>query len=77
MKRCPRCGVTKRHEDFNRSRTRADGLQGICRPCQTVQQREWYARHRAEHCERSRLGMRSLRAWRKVWSAREHRYADL
>ena len=33
MKKCPDCGQLKSKEDFNKSSSRLDGLQGVCRDC--------------------------------------------
>jgi hypothetical protein len=43
-KRCSRCRVEKRLDEFRRNRTRSDGRQNRCKPCQIIGNREWAER---------------------------------
>lgn len=36
MKRCPQCGQTKPLSEFNKSKSRKDGHQNVCRGCQNT-----------------------------------------
>lgn len=45
MKRCYFCKHEKAEADFNKDRSRADGLQNRCRSCQLKANREWAQRH--------------------------------
>ena len=36
------CGVEKPLEEFHRNRTRKDGRQNACRPCNTERNKRWY-----------------------------------
>lgn len=45
MKRCYFCKEQKPVSDFNRDRSRGDGLQNRCRCCQLKANREWAQRH--------------------------------
>lgn len=46
MKRCYKCGETKPLSEFNKDRTKPDGLQGLCKKCnrdnlKVIQQRNY------------------------------------
>ena len=43
-KRCPRCDKTKPIDDFNRSRSSADGASATCRACSKIASKEWRQR---------------------------------
>ncbi|WP_083396089.1 endonuclease domain-containing protein [Frigoribacterium sp. MCBA15_019] len=47
MKLCPRCDERKDFSEFGPDRRARDGLQGRCRECQRLANRETYARNRA------------------------------
>lgn len=46
LKRCGKCKQTKSVDQFNRCRSRNDGLQRICRECERAEQRARCARNR-------------------------------
>jgi hypothetical protein len=75
-KRCPRCGKTKPLSEFNRNRTRADGVQQYCRACWNAgldakkSQMAPAARHRWEHDRYMRHRRKNVdRHWRN-WNRR-------
>lgn len=75
-KRCPKCGKTKPLSEFNRNRTRADGVQQYCRVCWNAgleakkSQMAPAARHRWEHDRYIRHRRKNVdRHWRN-WSRR-------
>ena len=41
LKRCPKCSHEKHHSEFNSNKSRRDGLQGYCRPCEHEYKRKW------------------------------------
>jgi len=45
-KRCPKCGQGKPLSEFNKNRSRPDGLQTYCRPCQRASGAASDAKHR-------------------------------
>lgn len=45
MKRCGKCRETKPFSEFNRNRSRSDGYQGRCRPCQKQTDKDHYHRN--------------------------------
>ena len=45
MKRCCRCREYKSVNQFSRNRTKHDGLMDSCKPCRTIEQREWRRKH--------------------------------
>ncbi len=49
MKRCGTCRKSKPLSDFNRKASRADGLQEVCRDCNRVSSRAYYAKNRERH----------------------------
>lgn len=44
VKRCPKCELSKPSEDWNKNRSRYDGLAVWCKACMKVYQTEWRAR---------------------------------
>lgn len=44
-KRCPKCGITKSANEFPRNRSRPDGLNGYCKPCQAAHNENWRKRN--------------------------------
>ncbi|MFJ4222664.1 hypothetical protein [Microbacterium sp. NPDC089695] len=48
-RRCSSCGTVKTRADFNRKRSRADGLQEVCRDCNRKSSRDYYRRNREHH----------------------------
>lgn len=48
-KLCGTCRQSKPLTDFNRKRSRADGLQEVCRECNRASSRAFYARNRDRH----------------------------
>ncbi|MGI5952069.1 MAG: HNH endonuclease [Brooklawnia sp.] len=58
-KRCSRCCQTKSVEEFNRDRTRSDGLNNVCRQCSREYDREY--RGREAIAERDRASRRANR----------------
>ncbi len=49
QKACGTCGESKPLADFNRKRSRADGLQETCRDCNREASRRYYQRNRERH----------------------------
>lgn len=47
-KRCGRCKEVRRISEFHKNSARPDGLQNICRPCDSGVAAEYYAEHREE-----------------------------
>jgi hypothetical protein len=44
-KRCRMCGETKLFAEFHRNRSKPDGLQDRCRPCNIALNKQWYRDH--------------------------------
>lgn len=61
-KRCPTCKLTKPRSEFNKCRSRADGLQAYCRSCTRKIAAEFRARHIDAERERDRI---KNRLWTK------------
>ena len=53
-KQCPRCGEEKPLTEFTRNRTRPDGWQSWCKPCDAEYAREYREENREEMVERDR-----------------------
>lgn len=49
MKCCTCCKLTKPLSEFNRNKSRADGLNNICRGCSTERSRRYYVENRELH----------------------------
>ncbi|WP_314426014.1 hypothetical protein [uncultured Microbacterium sp.] len=49
LKRCGTCEASKPLADFNRKKSRADGLQETCRECNRAASRRYYRQNRAHH----------------------------
>jgi hypothetical protein len=62
VKRCPRCGETKPHSEFQLHRGRRDGLQSICKSCRKILDQALYARRRGTRTP-SRSWERARAAW--------------
>lgn len=52
MKTCSRCGETKARTEFNRDRSRGDGLQGRCRSCEAERNAAYHAANKERIAER-------------------------
>ena len=52
MKTCSKCGENKSLEDFNKNKSRPDGLQHNCRACQSESKREWAKKRTREDIDR-------------------------
>ena len=46
VKRCGRCGLVKHVEDFALDRGKPSGRKSLCRVCDRVKARRYYAAHR-------------------------------
>lgn len=44
-KKCPKCRV-RPITDFHKCKSRADGVQGVCKFCKPVRNKEWYEKNR-------------------------------
>lgn len=53
MRKCPRCAQIKSIELFRPNRTRYDGYQQYCIPCDKEYQKEWYAKNKEKHKEKN------------------------
>jgi hypothetical protein len=63
MKQCNDCGLNKQETDFNKNRTKKDGLQTYCRDCGKDRHKTYHREHRKEHsevCARRAKQVRSL-----------------
>ena len=59
-KTCRRCGEAKSHDEFHRDRKSADGLMGVCVPCNKARVVEWRKRKRKER-DRNRASVAKYR----------------
>lgn len=64
QKTCGTCRQSKPLSEFNRKRSRADGLQEVCRECNRASSRKYYAANRDRHVRRivERTAQRRLEA---------------
>jgi len=82
-KRCPRCEMTKPLSEFNRSRTRGDGVQQYCRACWSARIEEMKSRmspaerHRWEHDRYLRHRPKNVRRHWRNWNKRRLTAPDL
>lgn len=85
-KRCSKCKVDKARTEFTKNRSKRDGLQDTCRPCQTAAKRAWRKNNRATSRARDRAWRRKnpgavkakLAAYRQTYpGACRHRYHGL
>ena len=56
-KKCSRCGEVKPISDFNKRKSRKDGLQSYCKQCKKAMNAEWRAKHPtydAEYCAKNK-----------------------
>lgn len=69
LKRCPRCGEWKVLSEFHRNRTKPDGLQRVCKPCNIAINKQWYRDHpearaaRMDEYARRRREANQRRVW--------------
>src|SRR4051794_14851573 len=52
LKRCSMCGASKPLDQFHRNRTRPDGLQNACKPCNIARNQRWYREHPEDRAQR-------------------------
>lgn len=71
MKKCSKCKTNKSLDDFQRNRSKPDGLQTQCRKCMNESNRQSAARHiekkRERTCEYDRTHAEERRAYRAAW----------
>jgi hypothetical protein len=63
MKRCCSCNIEKQETEFNKNRTKRDGLQIQCRDCSKDQSKDYYKRNKKTHsviCARQSKRLRDL-----------------
>lgn len=80
MKQCYRCGRELPEEEFNKDRSRTDGLQAACRECRREYQREYlrerYMKSRDKYLQQHAQYRVECREQRRAYQARydeEHR----
>lgn len=68
MKQCSKCRKYKPVDAFNKNRSKADGLQGMCRKCQSAAQKAWYGKkgNRKKHQINVRKNNKQARLKRRV-----------
>ena len=73
MKTCSTCKVPLPHDQFNRDRTKPDGLCTSCRNCAAEKGRAWHARNservRERHAARYAANAENERAKSAAWRA--------
>lgn len=57
-KRCPKCGVVKGRSEWNKSKSRADGLAPWCKGCHSAYSREWRSRPEVKDRQAQRAAQR-------------------
>lgn len=62
-KKCPKCNRVLSIAEFNRAKSRADGVQSRCRSCQNSGDRSYYLRNKGGASKRRDAYRASLRAW--------------
>lgn len=74
IKQCPRCGETKRRDEFGKASDRPDGLKVYCKPCHNAGNKATRAKHIEKHraieaawrdANRDRIRAKS-KAWRQA-----------
>ncbi len=70
-KRCPKCGDTKKVEEFSSNRSARDGLQWNCKLCTTSASKEWRSANHEEALLRDKKrrddSREHLQYYRKSW----------
>ncbi|MFD3824165.1 HNH endonuclease [Streptomyces sp. NPDC058625] len=73
-KRCPKCGIAKAAEEFQKNRANRDGLQSRCHPCQNGEQSKSHAKYREERNAKRRAYGRTTQGREIQWAENvEHR----
>ena len=54
-KKCYTCGEVKNKSDFNKNKTRKDGLNSICRCCSRARSRQYYDENREHHKTQTKI----------------------
>jgi hypothetical protein len=54
FKRCPGCDAKKSPSEFNRDRSKPDGLNAYCKLCHRAKARRWHEANRERRCARMR-----------------------
>ena len=68
-KRCTKCGALLPLDQFHRNRSRKDGRQSLCKPCNIERNKRWYRENpdaRAARMDEQARRLRELRH-RQVW----------
>lgn len=59
MKRCVICKLDKYESEFNKNRSRKDGLSNVCRECSSERSKKYYADNKEHH--RKVVGKRNIK----------------
>jgi 5-methylcytosine-specific restriction endonuclease McrA len=62
-KKCYTCGEVKKTSDFNKNKSRKDGLNSICRACSQARSRQYYQENREYH--KTQIGKRRVEQRRR------------
>lgn len=54
MKKCPRCKVTKDHQEWSQNKTRPDGMAVWCKSCMREYACQWYKNNREKRLAKGR-----------------------
>ena len=78
-KRCSTCGMVKPLDEYHRNRTKPDGRQSVCKPCNIERNKRWYREHpevRAARMDAYARARRDQVALQVFEYLREHPCAD-
>lgn len=59
LKKCARCKEWKSRDDFQKNRTKHDGLGTECKPCAKAYLRAWYEKNKTQQQEKNRQNYRN------------------
>lgn len=55
MKTCGKCKVSKSFDEFSKNKSKADGLQGLCKICKGISQRKYYTENKTTYQQQSSI----------------------
>lgn len=61
MRTCIKCGIPKSLEEFRENKSRSDGYQAYCRPCDKQFQADWYQKNKEKVITKTRIRNMGLR----------------
>ncbi len=63
MKYCYKCKQHKQFIDFNKNKTKADGLQSTCKSCSNIRRKEYYLDNKEKEKDIKKIYQQNVKLW--------------